>query len=72
MPHSENVCQLSIDNIWSCTLGNHGVAQMYEIITELLTALVLLNTKGKRTNIDSKITDVATCKVIKQAFLDVI
>jgi len=45
---------------------------MYEIITELLTALVLLNTKGKRTNIDSKITDVATCKVIKQAFLDVI
>jgi len=45
---------------------------MYEIITELLNAIVLPNTKPKWKNIDSKITDVATCKVIKKVFLDVI
>ena len=40
-------------------------------ITDLLTTLVLLNTKPQMKNIDSKITDVATCKVIKKVLLDV-
>jgi hypothetical protein len=52
-------------------LGNPVIAPIYEIITEPLTALVLLNSKHKRQNIDSKITDVAPCKVIKQVFLNV-
>jgi len=45
--------------------------RIYEIITELLTALVLLSTNLKRQNIDSKIAKGATCKVIKMVFLDV-
>jgi len=45
--------------------------RIYEIITALLTTLGLLNTKLRRKNIDSKITDVATCKVIKKVILDV-
>jgi len=52
-------------------MGNHGIARIYEITPELLTALVPLNTKLKRQNIDSKIANVATCKVIKKVFLDV-
>jgi len=45
---------------------------MYDIITDLMTAIVLLNTKHNKKNIGSKITDVSTCKVIKMEFLDVI
>ena len=45
--------------------------RIYEIITVLLTVLVLLNTEHKRHNIDSTITDVATSKEIKTAFLNV-
>jgi len=41
---------------------------MYEIITEQMTALVLLNTKNQRKNIDFKLADVATCKVLKRYF----
>jgi len=52
-------------------LRNEGITQIYEIITELLTTLVLLNSKHKRKNIDSKISNVATCKVINKVFLDV-
>ena len=42
--------------------------RIYEIITVLLTVLVLVNTEHKRQNSDSKTTDVATCKVIKRNF----
>jgi hypothetical protein len=44
---------------------------VYEVITELLTALVLINTNHKSKNINSKITHVATSNVIKTVFLDV-
>jgi hypothetical protein len=44
---------------------------MYEIITELLAAFVLLNTKHRSRNIDFKITDIATSTVFETAFLDV-
>jgi len=53
-------------------LGNQGVAQRYEIMTELLTTLELLNTKQRRKVIDSKITNFTTCKAIEMVFLDVI
>jgi len=59
------------EQVFVLALGNQGVAQIYEIITDLLTALVLLNTNSETQYIDSKITDVATCKVIKKVFLDV-
>jgi hypothetical protein len=45
--------------------------RVYEVITELLTALVLINTNHKSNNINSTITDVATSNVIKTVFLDV-
>lgn len=41
------------------------------IIPDHLTVILLLNTKHKGINIESKITDVVICKVIKQVFLDV-
>ena len=66
--HSENECQQSLNDFWSCTSGNEGIAWIYEIITVQSTALVLLNTEHKRPNIDSKINDVATSKVIKRNF----
>jgi len=70
VPHPENQCLLYVNDFLSCTLGNHGIVQIYEIITELLTAIVLLNTNHEWQNIDVKITDVTTCKVIKKVFLD--
>jgi len=71
LPHFQNEHHPQVNNFQSCILGNEGIAQIYEIITEQWTALVLLNTQHKRKNIDSKITNVATCKVIKKVFLHV-
>jgi len=44
---------------------------IFEIITELLTALEVQNTKLKRKNIHSKIIDIVTCKAFKKRLLDV-
>jgi hypothetical protein len=54
--------------LWSCILGNQGVAQMYELLTVLLTTLVLLNRTHKRKNIDSKIANFATCILCKTEY----
>jgi len=70
-PHCDNEFQRSLNDFWSCTLGNQGIRQIYEFLTEVLTAVVLLNTRHKRQSIDSKITEVVICKVIKKEFLDV-
>lgn len=40
------------------------------IITEHLTVILLLNSKYKGKNIESKIANVVTCKEIKYIFLD--
>jgi len=69
--HLENERSWSINHCWSSILGNQGIARIHEIITALSTTIVLLNRKHRRNNIDSKITDVTTCKVIKIVFLDV-
>jgi hypothetical protein len=52
-------------------LGDQDIVQICEIITEQLTALVHCNTNQKSQNIDSKMTDVAICTVIKKVFLEV-
>jgi len=70
-PHPENDCQQSLNASWSSSMGNQGIVRIYQIITELLNALVLPNPNHKRQNMDSKITNVITCKVIKKIFLDV-
>jgi len=71
LPHSENERQLSVNNFWSWILGNQGIARMYELITVLLTTLVLPNITHKRKNIDYKIANVATCNEFKNISLDV-
>ena len=72
LPHSDNECQVSINNDWSCILSNQSVVRMYKFITALLTGLVLLNRTHKRKNIDSKLANVATSKVFRNGSLDVI
>ena len=71
LPHLEIEHKQCVNSFWSGILRNQGIVRIYEIITALLTTLGLLNTKLRRKNIDSKITDVATCKVIKKVILDV-
>jgi len=71
LPHSDNEHQLSVNNCWSCILGNQVIVQMSEFITVLLTAFVLLNRTHKRKNIVYKIANVATRKVFKNRILDV-
>jgi hypothetical protein len=44
---------------------------MYEIITVLLTTLVLLNITHNRNNIEFKIANIATCKVFNILLFDV-
>ena len=68
LSHPENLWQQSHNDFWFCTLGNKGIAWIYAFITESLTAQKHLYTKHKRQNIDSKLTNVATCKVIKKYF----
>jgi len=70
LAHSDNERQLSVNNFWSCILGNQGVTWMYEFITVLFTASVLLNITHKRKNIDSKIPNAATCTVFKTGVWD--
>jgi len=69
LPHQENQCQWSVNNFWSCQLGIQGIAQIYELITELLTAIIGKNTTYKRKNMDSKIMDMANCNTPKKRLL---
>lgn len=71
LPYPENQCQWSRNHFWSFTFGDQGIPRIYKITTVPLTALVLQNTEHNRQNIDSRITDVATQKMIKNEFLDV-
>jgi hypothetical protein len=44
--------------------------RIYEVITQVLTSSVLLKTQHKQHNINSKITDTATCEELKNVILD--
>jgi hypothetical protein len=52
-------------------LGNQGIAQIVELITELLTAIIGKNAKFKRKNKDSKLIDIAHCKICRPGLLDI-
>jgi len=52
-------------------MGNQGIACIFEIKIELLTALEVQSTEHSRRNIDSKIIDVVTSKAFKNGLLDV-
>jgi hypothetical protein len=59
----ETDSQPSVNNIWSCILGNQGFGWINEFITELLTVSIAQNAKYKRENTHSKIINVANCKI---------
>jgi len=71
VPYFGNDHQGRINNFWSCILGNQGIAWIFKLKIELLTAFVNWNTSHKRKIIDSEIIDTATCKVFRNRFLDV-
>jgi len=66
LPHPENECQWSVNNFWSCILGNQGIAWILEHITEVLTPMLGKNTIYQTKNPDSKIIDLANCKTSKK------
>jgi len=69
--HLENQHPRSINNFWSCILGNQGIDRKFELISELLTALIVHSTNHNRKNIDSKIIHIATWRPLKPRLLDV-
>jgi hypothetical protein len=71
LPHHETERQRSINNIWSCILGNHGFVCIGAPITELLTASIAKNAMDRRQNTYSKIINVADCKTSKKILLAV-
>ena len=71
LPHHGTERQRSVNNIWSCILGNQGFVQIIELITELLTASIAINATYKRKNTYSKIINVADGKPCKERLLAV-
>jgi hypothetical protein len=71
LPHHETERQLSVNNIWSCILGNQGFLRIDAAIAELLTTLLAKNATGRRQNTYSKIMNVADCKTSKKRSLAV-
>jgi len=67
----ENVCQQSVNNFWSCTLGNQVIVQTLEFTTELLTNCNGKTTKYWTKNTDSKTIEIANCKTCKTRLWDV-
>jgi hypothetical protein len=71
LPHHETEHQRSVNNIWSCILGNRGILRIGSLITELLTAPLAKNATDRRQNTYSKIINVADCKTSKKRSLAV-
>jgi len=51
-------------------VGNKGVVQIFELMTELSTAFKGTNKKYDQKNPDYKIIDITNCKACKNTFLD--
>jgi len=71
LPHHETERQRSVNNIWSCILGNEGFLRIGAPITKLLTTSLAKNATGRRQNTYSKIINVADCKTSKKRSLAV-
>ena len=69
--HQETECQWSVNNIWSCILGNQGFVRIAGLITELLTASIAKNAINRRQKAYSKIINVTYCKTSKKRLLAV-
>jgi hypothetical protein len=71
LPHHETEHQWSINNIWSCILGNQCTVRICALITELFTASIANNATDRSQNTYSKIIRVADCKTSKKRLLAV-
>jgi len=71
LPHHETERQRSVNNIWSCILGNQGFLSIGVPITELLTTSLAKNATGRRQNTYSKIITVTDCTTSKKRLLAV-
>jgi len=69
LPHHENECQWSVNNLWACVLGSQAIAWTYELITELLTAFIGKNKMYTMKNTDSKTIAMANCKPCNKRLL---
>jgi len=71
LPNHENECQQSVNTCWTCMMCNQGIVQIFEYITELLTALTAKNANYTRRNTDSNIIDIANFKSCKMWLHDI-
>jgi hypothetical protein len=66
IPHPTDHRQLSVNNVWSSIMGSQGIAQIFELITVLLPALLGKNLTYNWNNTDFKIIDIAHCQTCKK------
>jgi len=71
LPHHGIELQRSVNNIWSYILGNQGFVRINDLITELLTFFIAKNQTYNRKNTDSKIINIADCRLCKKRLLAV-
>jgi len=69
LPQNENESHQSVNSFSFCVLGDQGIVQMYQLTTELLTALISKSRSYNRKIMDSKIIDMANSKTCKNRFL---
>jgi len=69
LPHLECEHQRSVDIFGCSILGNEGIVWIFELKTELSTALMGKNAKYTRRNTDSSIIDITICKTCKKWLL---
>jgi len=66
LPHHETAHQRRVNNIWSCILGNQGIALIQELITTPMTSIIGNNTIYERKITDSKIIGITKGKPCKK------
>jgi len=66
LPYVQNQHPLSVNNYWFCIMGNQCATQIPELILELLTSFIGKNTKHNKKNRESKIIDIANCKICEE------
>jgi len=63
--------KMSVNDFWTCILGDQGIAWIHELRTTLLTTFIGKNPTYKRKNLDSEIIDIMKCKTGKTKLLAV-
>jgi len=67
--HPEYEHQWSVNSFSLCICGNQSIALIFTFIKELLTAAIGKNTIYQRSNTDSELIDIASCKACKNISL---